>query len=267
MISPRFPRYTRILGVKVHDIDQSAAVHWMLRFIESGKPHMVVTPSSLMVELADRDPELKSIVNNASLSLPDGAGLLWAARMLGDHLGSRTTGCDLVMPLAREMERRSFSLFLLGGKPGVVEEAAKMLKRSVPGLSIAGIHHGYLPDNSGDGSTNSKKDRIVDVIRAAKPQALLVGMGIPLQEKWLAANLRTMEVPLCIGVGGTIDVLSGNIARAPQWIGILGLEWLYRAIKEPKRFIRLRRLPRFVFLVLAAKARRRRQRKKNQATG
>lgn len=249
----RFPRYARILGIKVHDVNQQSALRWILKLLDSGQEHMVVTPSSLMVEMADRDPDLKRILNSASLSLPDGAGLLWAARMLGDHLTRRTTGCDLVVPLAREMQQRSLAMFLLGGKPGVAEAATETLTELAPGLSIAGTHHGYFSDDDKSGA-GSETSRVLEIIRKAGPQVLLVGMGVPRQEKWMAAHHREIGVPLCIGVGGTLDVLAGTVIRAPRWVGAAGLEWLYRALQEPKRFLRLRQLPRFVFRVLVEKA-------------
>ncbi len=229
----------------MHDVTAHTALDWMMRFVESGIPHQVVTPSSLVLELATRDPDFKKILNSAALSLPDGAGLLWASRFLGARLQARTTGVDLIIPLARELAARNRSVFLLGGAPGVAEQAAARIKQCVESLEIKGMHHGYFQDDP-----QEEEKLISELLTTRQPDVLMVAMGVPQQEKWIAANLRRLGVPLCIGVGGSFDVLAGNVARSPALFRKIGLEWLYRALREPHRFIRLARLPRFVALVL-----------------
>lgn len=229
----------------MHDVTTHSALDWMMRFVESGIPHQVVTPSSLVLELATRDPDLKKILNSAALSLPDGAGLLWASRFLGARLQARTTGVDLIIPMARALAAHKHSLFLLGGAPGVAERAAGRIKQCAGTLEIKGMHHGYFHDDP-----QGEEKLIYEMIAGRRPDVLMVAMGVPQQEKWIAANLHRLGVPLCIGVGGSFDVLAGNVTRSPALLRKAGLEWLYRALREPHRIKRLARLPRFVALVL-----------------
>jgi N-acetylglucosaminyldiphosphoundecaprenol N-acetyl-beta-D-mannosaminyltransferase len=181
-------------------------------------------------------------LNEADLTVADGAGLMWAARYLGKPLRARVTGVELVRSLARMAEKRGFRIYLLGAREGIAQAAARVLQDEYPNLLIAGTYAGSpaLEDEEG----------IINRIVAARPHMLFVAYGFPQQDMWIERNRNRMNVPLSMGVGGAFDYISGAIKRAPAWIRRLGLEWLYRLIRQPWRWRRMLRLPRFVWLVL-----------------
>lgn len=194
-----------------------------------------------MVVYAQRDAQYRRIVNACALSLCDTVGLLTVARRRGAKLKERVTGVELIDHLCARASREGTRIFLFGGAPGVADRSAQELERRYPGLQIAGTQNGYFsPEDS---------PRIAQEIRASGAQLLLAGMGFPKQEYWLAEHLRETSCGAGIGVGGSFDVLSGNVQRAPERWRRLGLEWLYRLLKEPQRWRRQLALPYFVLLV------------------
>ena len=234
-----------ILGVRVDVVDMEAALAAIEEFIQDGKPHMVVTADSSGIVLAQRDQELKKIINAADLVTPDSIGILWAARRFGTPLIERVSGADLVMHLCERAARSGHRVFLLGAAPGVTEAAAETLKQRYPGLKIAGTHHGYFgPEES---------ESIARMVRDANPNILFVAMGIPLQEKWIFRHLKEMQVPVSMGVGGTFDVIAGRVKRAPKWMQRRGLEWVYRLASNPRKIGKCSTLPIFVLKVLRRK--------------
>lgn len=233
-----------ILGVKVNTVDTAAALEMIEEFIESGKPHMVVTADSSAVVLAQRDPELRDIINSADLVTPDSVGILWAARRFGTPLPERVSGVDLVGLICERASRSGHSVFLLGAAPGVAAAAADKLVERYPGLQIAGTHHGFFD--------HSNSAEVVEMIRASKPHVLFVAMGIPLQEKWIHRHLDELGVPVAMGVGGTLDVISGRVKRAPEWMQRHGLEWAHRLASNPRKIRKCLTLPVFAYLVLRA---------------
>ena len=231
-----------ILGVRVDAINFDQALDRIEQFIISGSAHQVVTVNPEFVMAAQSDVEFRRIINTAALALPDGVGILWASRRLGEPLPDRIPGVDLVERLAALSAERGYRLFFLGAMPGVADEAAQVLRQRYPGLAIAGTHSGS-PDPEDD-------QGIVAQVCAARPQVLLVAYGAPAQDHWIARNLDRMGVPICIGVGGAFDYLAGVYPRAPSWLRRLGLEWLHRLITQPWRWRRMLALPRFVWQVL-----------------
>lgn len=231
-----------ILGIPFDKVTMDEAVRRVATFIEEGGPHLVVTPNPEIVYASKTDPELRDLLRAASLVVPDGAGIVWASRYLGDPVPERVPGIDLMAGLLEMSSRRGFRVFLLGSRPGVAEEAAHRLRQAYPGLSVAGTLHGYFrPEEEG---------QVIRTIRAAAPDILLVGMGAPRQEKWLARNLQRLGVPVGLGVGGSLDVWAGRARRAPPWMRRANLEWLYRLYREPRRAIRMLALPRFAWAVV-----------------
>ncbi|MDO9066497.1 MAG: WecB/TagA/CpsF family glycosyltransferase, partial [Chloroflexota bacterium] len=183
------------------------------------------------------------VLAGAALAVPDGAGLLLASRWRGRPLRARVTGVDLSRRLADLAARQRYQLFLLGAASGVAQRAADRLLSDHPGLQIAGVHAGS-PDPAEEAS-------IMRIIRAAAPQILLVAYGAPAQDKWIARNLRRLGVPVCMGVGGLLDYLAGAVPYAPAWLRRLGLEWLYRLARQPRRWRRIwRAVVVFPWLVL-----------------
>lgn len=236
------PRGTiSLLGVKVNTVTMDSALALIREFIREGTPHHVVTADASLVMKTREDPDLRDLVNAAALVTPDGAGVLWAAKVLDLPLRERVPGVDLTQAICEMAAREGFGVYFLGAAPGVAEKAAAALQAQFPGLRVVGTHDGYFQPE--------EEERLVEEIRAAQPDVLFVALGIPKQEKWIRQHQERLGVPVLIGVGGSFDVISGNLPRAPEWMQNCGLEWLYRVYLEPQRLPRLLALPRFVGLV------------------
>lgn len=230
-----------ILGVKVDKATYEEALQKAKRLIDGGGKHYIVTPNPEFIVLAQKDAEFRKILNSASLSIPDGIGLVWAAKILRKNLPERVTGVDLLEGLAALAAEHGFNIFLLGGKEGVAAKAADVLKIRYPKLEIAGIYGGKAEPEF-DALTRSH-------LVSKKIDILAVAYGPPRQEKWIARNLPYIDVKLAIGVGGALDYISGQKKRAPRFVQKIGLEWFYRLISEPRRLKRQLSLPYFALLV------------------
>lgn len=238
-----------ILGCRLDALDAGAATDAVMRFAHEGAGAQIVTLGTEMVVHAQRDERYREVVNACALSLCDTVGLLAVARLRGADLHDRATGVELLEHLCARAANEGVSVFLFGGAPDVAQRAAAELQRRYPGLKIAGTRNGYFsPDESA---------RIAQEIRASGAQLLFAGMGFPKQEYWLAEHLRETGCGAGIGVGGSFDVISGNVRRAPERWRKLGLEWLYRLVKEPHRWRRQLALPHFVLLVAGENVRSR----------
>jgi N-acetylglucosaminyldiphosphoundecaprenol N-acetyl-beta-D-mannosaminyltransferase len=233
-----------ILGVGIDNVDTSSALDIIEGFIRERKPHMVVTADSSGIVLADTDHELREIMNSADLVTPDSFGVLWASRRQGTPLQERVSGIDVVKLLCARGSEHEYSVFLLGAAPGVAETAADNLKHRCPGLRIAGTYHGYFSEE--------ESGSVIEQIRESKPDILFVALGIPRQEKWIALHMKELDVPVAMGVGGSFDVISGNVRRAPKWMQDHGLEWLFRLYSDPRKIRKVLQLPRFVLMILHA---------------
>lgn len=231
---------TDILGVGFDSMTPAEAVARAMGLLTAGGAHYVVTPNPEMVQRAGREPEFQAVLNGADLVLPDGVGIIYAAKILGRPLVGRVTGIDFAAALCGEMAGSGRRLFLLGAKPGVAELAAENLKKDHPGLTVCGVHDGYFQE---DGP-------VVEEIRAARADAVFVCLGFPRQEYWMAQNGAATGAGLLVGLGGSLDVFAGQVKRAPEGWRRLGLEWLYRLLSQPSRIGRMARLP--LFLVRAA---------------
>jgi N-acetylglucosaminyldiphosphoundecaprenol N-acetyl-beta-D-mannosaminyltransferase len=238
-----------ILGCRLDAIDADAATDAIMRFAREGIGAQIVTLGTEMVVHAQRDARYRGVVNGCALSLCDTVGLLAVARSRGADLHDRVTGVELVEHLCARAAGDGVSIFLFGGAPGVAQRAAAELQRRYPGLIVAGTRNGYF--------ASEESAQIAQEIRASGAQLLFVGMGFPKQEYWLAEHLRETGCGAGIGVGGSFDVISGNVERAPERWRKLGLEWLYRLLKEPHRWRRQLALPHFVLLVAGENVRSR----------
>jgi len=257
-----FNNRIKLFQVGIDQVDNQDTIQRIEEFIISKKPHQIVTPDTLAVLRARKEPEYHAILKSADLVTPDGAGILWATTTLNYPLPERVTGIDIIHNICRLAAKKGYSLYLLGSYPGVVGEAALNLTRKYPGIKIAGTHHGYFACEdsqncedvkNGNIDKNKEEEEIIDEIRENRPDILLVGMGVPKQEKWISKNLDKMDVPVCMGVGGSFDVLSGRIPRAPLWMQRHGMEWIYRSIKQPNRAFRTLALFYFIWLVILGK--------------
>lgn len=239
-----FPKVD-ILGVKVASLTMEEAVSQAERYMEGRAGTIIATANAEMILRAVKDDELRRILNAAALVVPDGAGTVWAAHHLGYAMPERVAGFDLVQALLRRAPARRQKVFFFGAAPGIAEAAKKKAEVLYPGLSVVGTRDGYF--------TPDEEPAIVAAIRAAAPDLLLVALGVPRQEKWLAKYQEATGASLSIGVGGTFDVMAGAVRRAPHWMQQAKLEWLYRGLAQPKRIGRLMALPQFVWRVHAAK--------------
>ncbi len=231
-----------LFGVRVHAVSMDEAVRYILRFVEEGVPRQAVTADSSMVVMAQTDRHLRDIINSADLVTPDSIGILWACHRRRIAMPERVSGVDIVTQLAKVSAQKGLRLFFLGAQPGVAEEAAVRLSQRYPGVQIAGWHHGYFPPEA--------ESEVAEKIRQVRPDVLCVAMGIPKQEKWIDRYRYVLQVPVSIGVGGTFDVLSGRVRRAPLWMQRMGMEWLWRVGHNPRKIAKVMLLPRFAWMVL-----------------
>jgi len=240
-------------GVPIDRINCHQALERIEWFIRTKEAHFIITPDTLAILRARKDKQYLEIAKKADMVTPDGAGILWATAFLEEPFSERITGIDMVKHICQLAVEKEYKLYLLGAKAEVIEKTVHNLKKQFPGIKIVGYHHGYF--NNSNSETNGEKGEsdIINDIVMQKPDILLVGMGVPKQETWIFQNKNRLGVPVCIGVGGSFDVLSGKIPRAPLWMQNHGMEWFFRLIKEPKRVKRTIYLPYFIWLVLLAK--------------
>ncbi len=230
---------TEIMGVGFDDLTLDEAAQRAAGMIDEGGFHYVVTPNPELVDRARREEPFRQALNGADLVLPDGIGVVYAARLLGRRLKGRCPGIDFAGKLMEHMARTGLRLYLLGAKPGVAEAAAARLEIRYPGLTICGTHDGYFQEDA----------PVVEEIRRAGADVVFVCLGAPKQEYWMVKNGPATGARLMAGLGGSLDVFAGVVERAPESWQRLGLEWLYRLTREPKRIGRMARLP--LFLVSA----------------
>ena len=230
------------LGVMVDAVTQKEAMDRIEAFVREGGVHHVVTANPEIIDNATKNDALRAQINSAALVTADGQGVLLAGKILGRPFPERVTGIDLAELLCAESGARNIRLYFLGAEPGVVDEAAKRMRCLHPDVQIVGTHHGYFRKEGPAG--------VVADIKRTKPDVLLVGMGSPYQEDFISAHLAECGVSVGIGVGGSFDVMSGRVIRAPDIFIRLKLEWFYRIASDPKRIKRSVALPRFVLKVL-----------------
>lgn len=231
-----------ILGVQVSTKTMAETVDTLLGYLDEEQVHCVFTPNSEIIYMAYKDPQFAQLLNSADLNTADGIGVVYASRILKQPLRERVTGFDLINLLCERAAPQKRRVFLFGAKPGVAEEAADKLTQLYPGLVICGTRDGYFK--------KEQTPEIVGQINAAEPDILLVCLGAPKQEKWIAENRDRLNARVVFGAGGTLDGLAGRMERAPESWQRLGLEWAYRLKKEPKRIGRMMALPRFGLTVL-----------------
>lgn len=217
-----------ILGVHVHRLGMTDLIQAVVQRAKSGARSTVLYANVHVLNTAYGDEGLQRILNQADLVYCDGAGVRLGARLLGFHLPPRMTGADWIEPLCAACAAEGITLYLLGSRPGVAGRAAELLQRRHPALRIAGTQHGYLADPG-------ECTAAITSINAAHAHILLVGMGTPIQERWIAAHRDELEVPVVWGVGALFDFVAGIQPRGPRWMLDSGLEWLYRLCSDPRR--------------------------------
>jgi N-acetylglucosaminyldiphosphoundecaprenol N-acetyl-beta-D-mannosaminyltransferase len=236
----------KILGVRIDDVTYEETIALIVRWIDEaraghGSPHVITTPNPEIVMAARRDPSFRALLGRTAINVPDGVGLLLAARLRRRRFRDHVRGSDLVSRLAAVGAALGHRWYLLGAGDGIAQRAADALQQRFPGLIVAGAEPGS-PRPEDDPATWA-------MIRAAGPvDLILVAYGAPNQERWLARSLGPLGIPVGIGVGGVFNFLSGAIPRAPRWMQRLELEWLHRLIMQPSRWRRQARLPAFLAL-------------------
>lgn len=243
-----------IMGVQFDNVTMEEALETALREIKLRRGAYCVTPNAEIAWEAYQDPTYRELLNRATLVLPDGAGVVMGAKLLRRPLKGKVAGIEFGEHLAELLAKQEGSLYLLGGKPGIGEKAAENLQAKYPGLVIAGVADGYFKDEG----------PVVEAIRKADPDVLLVCLGAPKQELFMAKHQNELPVGLMAGLGGSIDGFAGMVKRAPRWMITCNLEWLYRLLKEPRRLGRMMRLPKFI---LACKKQHRRELREGKRHG
>jgi N-acetylglucosaminyldiphosphoundecaprenol N-acetyl-beta-D-mannosaminyltransferase len=235
-----------ILGVRIHNCDEEGAAEAIRGFLreQPARLHQVCTVNPEFVMEARRNPAFRKLLNTVDLATPDGVGIIAAGRLLGTPFKGRATGVALVGRLAEMSAQEGYSLFLLGAEPGVAEEAAQALSSKYPGVKIAGTYAGSPREED--------LPEIVAHLTEARPDVLLVAYGAPRQDLWIKEHSRLLppSIKVAMGVGGVLDYLSGRVPLAPIWIRRVGLEWLYRLIKQPWRWRRIVRVFAFGLLIM-----------------
>ncbi len=242
------PESVYILGVRVDRLSQQQALDSIEQVIarrhasDNQAPcQQIITVNPEFVMAAQHNSDFRIAINHAALVLPDGIGIVWAARFMRQAAPERITGTDTLPALAQRCAAAGYRLYLLGAAPGVAQAAGAHLQRLAPGVEIAGTYSGSpAPD---------EEDAIIERIRTARADVLCVAFGAPAQDLWIRRNLSRLPVAVAMGVGGAYDFLSGRQRRAPRIMQRLGLEWLYRLYREPWRWRRMLALPRFAVQV------------------
>ena len=236
----------KILSIKVCSSSESLLLKTLTKRLERGEKTVIFTPNTQIILKAQGSAKRISLLNSSSINIPDGAGLVLASKMLGGKIKKPIGGIDIAEKILAIAEKRGYRIFLLGAKKGVAKQAKKALEKRFPNLNICGTHHGYI--------AKEDQEKILKKIHRSKADLLFVCMGSPIQEEWISANAsRLASVKLFIGLGGSLDVWSGNIKRAPLLVRKSGFEWLYRTIKEPKRAKIFIDIPIFLFKILTSK--------------
>jgi len=231
----------KILDVQIHAVTMSQVLEIIKDMTASGSYHQVATVNPEFIMVAQQHEEFHNVLNRTSLSFADGMGVVWASRILGHPLPERIPGVEVVDRLCALAAENGLRVFLLGAAPGIAEEAARRLQLKYSRLIVAGTFAGS-PKPEDD-------EAICEIVKKTQPDILFVAYGAPKQDLWIARNQPRLRVAVAMGVGGSFDFIVGKSVRAPNILQSLGLEWLHRLFREPRRWKRMLALPRFAFAV------------------
>lgn len=237
---------TNVLGVQYDNVTMAEALDTARALLQRPEASYCVTPNAEMAYEALYDESFRAILNEASLVLPDGAGVVLGAKILKTPLKEKVAGIDFAANLLGVLEETGGRLYLLGGKPGIAEQAAENMKKTYPKLCICGTADGYFKDEA----------PVIARINEARADVVFVCLGAPKQERFMHDHRAELNVRLMIGLGGSLDGFAGTVRRAPKWMIRLQLEWLYRLLREPSRIGRMMRLPKFVFAAWRARGKK-----------
>ena len=232
-----------ILGIDVSITSYEKLKDNIIEDIENKKKSFIVAINPEKILKARKDEKLKKLLNNATYQIPDGVGIIYASKIKKGNIKSRITGIDCMDMLCKLASDKGYKIFLYGAKEETIKLAKEKLEEKYQNIKIVGYINGYEKDN----------DKILKAINKSQADIIFVALGSPKQENWITNNMDKINASIFQGVGGSFDVISGNIKRAPVWMQKAGLEWLYRLIKEPKRIFRQLKLFKFLFLIIFSK--------------
>lgn len=239
-----------IMGVRVDNKSMDEMLLTVEDKINKNQQYVIYTPNTEIIMMCQDDREFLEYMNKSDANVPDGIGLVYASKIKNKPLKGKLAGFDLSIKLLEIAQEKKLKLYIVGGKPGVADKAIENIKIKYPNIEIAGSHHGYFKGAHLGLRAHEEELKVIDEINKSKPHILFVGFGAKKQEQWIEANRQNLNANIIIGNGGTIDVLSGAVKRAPEIYVKLGLEWLYRLIKEPQRIKRQIAIPVFIARVL-----------------
>lgn len=232
-----------ILGVHVSPLSYEDLKKNIEKDIKNNKKSFIVAINPEKILKARKDEKLKELLNNATYEIPDGIGVIYASKLRKGNIKTRITGIDSMEMLCKLSEEKKYKIFMYGAKEETIKKAKENLEIKFPNIQIVGTINGYEKDN----------DKIISSINKSNADIVFVALGSPKQEYWITDNMDKVSAKIFQGVGGSFDVFSGNIKRAPKWMQKIGLEWLYRLLKEPKRIFRQLKLVKFLWLALIEK--------------
>ncbi|PYG88192.1 N-acetylglucosaminyldiphosphoundecaprenol N-acetyl-beta-D-mannosaminyltransferase [Ruminiclostridium sufflavum DSM 19573] len=235
-------KIVNIAGINIDDITMEQAVKKIYHFISSDKSHAIYTPNSEIMMDGISDSQMRQVLNTADMLVADGAGVVLASKILGKAVRQKVSGVDLAKNLLKSSSKKPIRFFLFGGKPGIAEKAQANIICDYPYADVVGTRNGYFSEED--------TEKIIEEINNSSAEVLFVCLGAPKQELWIHENKDKLKAKVCMGVGGTLDVLAGNVKLAPDFFRNHGLEWLYRLYKEPRRFKRMLKLPKFILYVI-----------------
>ena len=239
-----------IMGVRINNISMNEVLKLAEQKIKNDEKYMIYTPNTEIIMMCQKDEEFLNIMNKSDINVPDGVGLIYAGKIKKFPLKEKVAGYDLSINLLKMADEKGLKLYAVGGRPGVAEAAMQNIQKKYPGIKIVGAHHGYFKGTHLGEFGHEEEIAVIEDINRHKPHILFVGFGAKKQEQWIEYNKDLINANIIIGNGGTLDGLAGIVKRAPDIFINLGLEWLYRLIKEPKRITRQIVLPVFMFKVI-----------------
>ena len=212
----------------IDNVSMEEAISIIDGFVASGRPHQLVAVNAAKIVKMQKDRGLGDLVNSSDLVFADGQAVVWASRFLGWPLKQRVAGIDLMQAIVEHGSSRRYKLYFLGAKEDVVKKAVCIYRKKFPRINITGWHNGYF-------KSREEEKMVIEEIKGLRPDVLFVAMGSPKKEYWIRDNLLYLDVPVCMGVGGSFDVIAGYVKRAPKWMQGIGLEWFFRFLNEPRR--------------------------------
>ncbi len=236
-----------LFGVHVSKLDMQASIDYLIGAVERREPHQVITANPIMLMTALGDPAYMAMMKQAEFIVPDGTGAVWAAGYVGQPVAERVPGIELMHHLLAAGEQRGWRVYLLGASPETIKTAHERLTMDYPRLTFAGYRDGFFTDD--------QDAEVIAEIQAAKPDLLFVARAVNNQEPWIGRYKEELGVPVMMGVGGSFDVVAGNVKRAPKLFRQLRAEWLYRLLMQPTRWRRMLALPQFAIKVMRERER------------